>query len=82
MSPFLLVAGGFAAVLGFLLLTLPTLRVLQGTLPAGKAVGLWISGVGFGLLAGAAFLLTGPSSANAILLGVVLAVLGNVVQRA
>jgi hypothetical protein len=44
-------------------------------------VGLWISGLGFALLAAAALVLSDEAARAAILAGVVAAVVGNVVQR-
>jgi hypothetical protein len=70
-------AGLFAAML----LVFPTIRVAQGRLAARKAVGLWVSGVGFLLLALAGLVLRPAEGRTAILLGVTLAVVGNIIQR-
>jgi hypothetical protein len=42
---------------------------------------LWVSGAGFALLAAAALVLGGSAANGAVLGGVVLAVVGNIVQR-
>lgn len=73
--------GVLAAVFALALLVLPTLRVLQGRLAPRFAVGLWISGGGFLLLTLAAFVLEGDAAQLAVLVGVVAAIAGNVVQR-
>jgi hypothetical protein len=73
--------GFIAAVFATLLLVLPTVRVLQGRLPARLAVGLWISGAGFLLLAVAALALSGDAALLATLAGVSSAVAGNILQR-
>lgn len=73
--------GGLAGVFGVLLLVLPGVRVAQGRLPASQAMGLWISGMGFLLLAMAALALEGEASRAAIFIGVSAAVVGNIVQR-
>lgn len=75
------VLGSVAAVFAVLLLILPTVRVAQGRLEPGRAAGLWISGIGFLLLALAALVLTGDTALIATLAGVAAAVLGNIVQR-
>lgn len=75
------ILGGIAAVFALLLLVLPTLRVTQGRLVARDALGLWISGAGFLLLALAAFVLTGDAAFIATLAGIVIAVAGNIIQR-
>lgn len=73
--------GVIAAVFAIALLGLPTLRVAQGRLAARHAAGLWISGGGFLLLALAAFALEGAAAQTAVLVGVIAAVAGNVIQR-
>jgi hypothetical protein len=73
--------GAIAAVLALLLLVLPAVRVAQGKLTPGNALGLWIAGAGFLLLAMAALVLTGDSAMTATLVGVTAAVAGNIVQR-
>jgi hypothetical protein len=75
------VMGAGAALFAIALVALPTLRVAQGRLPARSAVGLWVSGLGFALLAAAALVLEGDASRGAILGGVVAAVAGNLIQR-
>jgi hypothetical protein len=73
--------GGIAAVFALLLLMLPAVRVAQGRLSARNALGLWISGAGFLLLAVAALVLAGDAAMIATLVGVAAAVAGNIVQR-
>jgi hypothetical protein len=70
-------AGAFAA----LLIVLPTARVAQGRLKPRQAIGLWISALGFALLAAAALLLDTDAAPPAVLAGVVITVIGNVIQR-
>jgi hypothetical protein len=77
----MIILGSIAAIFALLLLGLPTLRVAQGRLTPRAALGLWISGAGFLLLALAAFVLAGDVALSATLAGVALAVTGNVVQR-
>jgi hypothetical protein len=72
-----LLAGLFAA----LLLLLPTVRVVQGKLAPRQALGLWVSGVGFLLLALAGLVLRPAEGRTAVLLGVIAAVVGNILQR-
>jgi hypothetical protein len=73
--------GALAGVFAVALLVLPAVRVGQGALPVRNVVGLWVSGVGFGLLAAAALVLSGPAANAAILPGVAMAVAGNIIQR-
>jgi hypothetical protein len=73
--------GGIAAMFALLLLMLPTVRVAQGRLSARNALGLWIAGAGFLLLAVAALVLAGDAAMIATLVGVAAAVAGNIVQR-
>ncbi len=75
------IMGGLAALFALMLIVLPTLRVARGYLPVRGAAGLWISGAGFALLAAAALVLDGDAASPAILVGVTLAVVGNIVQR-
>lgn len=75
------VLGAAAALFAVMLVALPAVRVAQGRLAARSAVGLWISGLGFALLAAAALVLSDEAARAAILAGVVAAVVGNVVQR-
>jgi hypothetical protein len=73
--------GGIAAIFALLLLAMPAVRVAQGRLTARNALGLWIAGAGFLLLAVAALVLAGDAAMIATLGGVAAAVAGNVVQR-
>jgi hypothetical protein len=73
--------GAIAAVFALVLLVLPTVRVAQGRLTPRLALGLWIAGAGFLLLALAAFVLTGDAARLATLAGVAAAVAGNIMQR-
>jgi hypothetical protein len=73
--------GAMAALFALVLLLLPTMRVAQGRLQPEQALGLWISGAGFLLLALAALVLSGDVAMMATLVGVVAAVAGNIVQR-
>ena len=70
--------GALAALFALALLALPAWRVLQGRLSVRHATGLWIAGPGFAVLAAAALATEGTGP---VLLGVALAVLGNIVQR-
>jgi drug/metabolite transporter (DMT)-like permease len=70
-----------AGLFALALLTLPTWRVLQGRLPVRQALGLWISGLGFALLAAAGLLLEDGAARAAVMAGVLAAVAGNIVQR-
>jgi hypothetical protein len=73
--------GAIAVVFAALLIGLPALRVAQGRLTVRMAIGLWIAGGGFVLLALAAFVLRGDALTVALLIGVAAAVAGNIVQR-
>jgi hypothetical protein len=73
--------GVVAGLCALALLVLPAVRVGQGAIPVRMALGLWIAGVGFGLLAVAALALDGPAANAAVMPGVALAVLGNFIQR-
>lgn len=75
------VLGVLAAIFAVLLIALPAVRVAQGRLPVRQAVGLWISGAGFLLLALAALVLRGDAVPRALFAGVIAAVAGNIVQR-
>jgi multidrug transporter EmrE-like cation transporter len=75
------ILGALAGLFGALLIVLPALRVARGELEARRAIGLWISGAGFVLLALAAFVLRGEAAHAAVLAGVTAAVAGNIVQR-
>jgi uncharacterized membrane protein YbhN (UPF0104 family) len=75
------VMGVAAGLFALTLVALPTIRVAQGRLPPRSALGLWISGLGFALLAAAALVLEGDAARGAMLGGVVAAVVGNIVQR-
>jgi hypothetical protein len=67
--------------LALALITLPLWRIAQGRLTPRAALGLWISGAGFGLLALAAFALEGVDLRTALWSGIVLLAVGNLVQR-
>jgi hypothetical protein len=73
--------GGVAGAFGAVLLVLPSIRVGQGRLETKRAVGLWISGFGFVLLAWAAFMPAGPAVQAFLVTGVLLAIAGNIIQR-
>lgn len=75
------ILSGLAGLFAAMLLTLPTVRVAQGRLAPRQAVGLWISGVGFLLLAMAGLVLRPAEGRTAVLVGVAAAVVGNIVQR-
>jgi hypothetical protein len=75
------ILGAIAAIFALMLLVLPTVRVAQGVLTVRAALGLWVSGAGFLLLALAAFVLAGDAALIATLAGVAAAVAGNIVQR-
>jgi len=75
------ILGTIAGIFAFMLLVLPTVRVLQGALEPRMATGLWLSGAGFLLLALAALVLEGDDAATLTLVGIGLAVAGNIVQR-
>lgn len=75
------VMGVAAALFASALVVLPTVRVLQGRLPARQAMGLWIAAVGFALLASAALLLDRDTAPAAVVAGVITTVIGNFVQR-
>jgi hypothetical protein len=75
------ILGGLAAAFALLLLVLPAARVAQGQLTITQAMGLWIAGAGFALLAMAALVLDGDAAGPAILIGVTATVVGNIVQR-
>lgn len=70
-------AGLFAA----LLLIFPTVRVAQGRLAPRQALGLWLAGAGFLLLALAGLVLRPAEGRTAVLVGVSAAVIGNIIQR-
>lgn len=73
--------GALPLVLALALAMLPTWRVVQGRLTPARALGLWISAAGFGLLALGAFALDGADLQAALWSGVVLLAVGNLVQR-
>lgn len=77
----ILVLGALAVVFAAALLVLPGIRVLQGTLSPRRAVGLWIAGAGFALLAAAALVVDRDARPAVVVAGVVTAVVGNIVQR-
>lgn len=76
-----MILGGLAGVFAVLLLGLPLWRFSQGRLPFVDAVGFWIAGAGFAVLAVAA--VTGESDVaqQLVMVGVVLAAAGSVVQQ-
>jgi hypothetical protein len=73
--------GAVALLFAAALLVMPSMRVLQGRLTPYHATGLWLSGTGFLLLALAALVLPVEMARHATLVGVALAVVGNIVQR-
>lgn len=75
------ILGVLAGAFGGVLLVMPAARVGQGHLELKRAVGLWISGLGFVLLAWAAFMPTGPAVQGVLVAGVLLAITGNIIQR-
>lgn len=75
------ILSALAGLFAGLLLVLPTVRVAQGKLAPRQALGLWISGAGFLLLALAGLVLRPAEGRTAILLGVTAAVIGNIIQR-
>ncbi|MEX2528622.1 MAG: hypothetical protein WEA09_13400 [Gemmatimonadota bacterium] len=77
----LILLGGLAALFGVVLLVFPSVRVSQGRLTARGAVGLWLAGTGFLLIALAALVLSGSLANGAVLIGAALAILGNLLQR-
>jgi hypothetical protein len=77
----MILLGGLAALFAGMLLIMPTIRVAQGRLSPYLALGLWISGAGFLLLALAALVLAGDAARTATLVGVTAAITGNIVQR-
>lgn len=77
----LIILGSLAAVFGLVLLVFPSVRVSQGRLTARGAVGLWLAGTGFLLIALAALVLSGSLANGAVLIGAALTILGNLMQR-
>jgi hypothetical protein len=75
------ILGALAGAFALLLLVLPAVRVAQGRLTTTQAMGLWISGAGFAMLAMAALVVEGDAVGAAILIGVTATVVGNIVQR-
>lgn len=75
------VLGAAAALFGVMLLALPLLRITQQRLTFNDATGLLLAGIGFVILAAAAFLFTGEQAQRAVVSGVVLVVAGNLLQR-
>ena len=73
--------GGLAAVFAVMLLGLPLWRFSQGRLPFSRAVGFWIAGSGFGVLAAAAVAGLSQAGQQMVVIGVVLAAAGSVVQQ-
>jgi multidrug transporter EmrE-like cation transporter len=75
------VMGAVAAVFAGLLFALPGMRVAQGQLPLGRALAFWLGGAGFTALALAAFAFRGAAAQQAVLIGVIAVVAGNLWQR-
>lgn len=75
------ILGGMAGIFAVLLLGLPLWRFSQGRLAFRDAVGFWIAGSGFGVLAVAAFTGETAVAQQMVMVGVVLAASGSVVQR-
>lgn len=73
--------GGVAVVFAGLLILLPAMRVAQSRLPVDRALAFWLSGAGFISLALAAFMLSGGAAQQAVLIGVIAVVAGNLWQR-
>jgi predicted tellurium resistance membrane protein TerC len=73
--------GLMAATFALMLLALPILRISQRRLTVDDAAGLLIAGVGFGILAVAAFLATGQEAQRAVVMGAFIIVAGNIWQR-
>lgn len=76
-----LVVAAFCAAFALALFVLPLVRVLQHRLSARRAIGLWLAGAGFTLLAVAASGQAGTAAPAMVLGGAGLAVIGNIVQR-
>lgn len=75
-----LVLGGLAGVFAVMLLGLPLWRFVQGRLGFSDAVGFWIAGSGFAVLAAAAFTGTSSVAQQLVMVGTILAAAGSVVQ--
>lgn len=75
------ILGAISALFGGTLLILPSIRVGQGRLEPKRAVGLWISGLGFLLMARAAFIAARPAAEGIVVAGALLAISGNIIQR-
>jgi multidrug transporter EmrE-like cation transporter len=75
------VLGAAAALFGIMLLALPLLRIAQRRLTLNEATGLLLAGIGFLILAAAAFVFTGEQAQRAVVTGVILVVAGNLLQR-
>lgn len=75
-----MVLGALAGLFAAMLLGLPLWRFGQGRLSFRDAVGLWIAGAGFAILATAAFTGEPAVAQQMVMVGVVLAAAGSVVQ--
>ncbi len=75
------VLGLVAGVFAVMLLGLPLWRFAQGRLAFSDAVGFWIAGSGFAVLAAAAFTGQAAAAQQMVVIGVVLAAAGSVVQK-
>ena len=78
--PFFVGFGWLAIVFGGLLLVLPSIQILREILPAKRAVGLLISGVGF-LMFGCGLAFAHVGLSPAVLPGVILTTVGHLWQR-
>ena len=76
-----MILGVLAGVFALMLLGLPLWRFTQGRLAFREAVGFWIAGSGFGILAAAAFSGEPAVAQQMVMVGVVLAAAGSVVQK-
>lgn len=81
MSAIRLILGAMAGLFAAMLLGLPLWRFTQGRMGFRDAVGFWIAGAGFAILATAAFTGEPAVAQQMVMVGVVLAAAGSVVQR-
>jgi hypothetical protein len=77
---FRVVAAGIAAVFAAMLIVLPVQRIATGRLAFGRAWGFLLAGAGFGTLAAGLLMLPGEGAQRLVVLGVIGAVAGNLVQ--
>lgn len=75
------VLGGMAGIFAVMLLGLPLWRFTQGRMAFSAALGFWIAGAGFAVLAAAAFSGEPAVAQQMVMVGVVLAAAGSVVRR-